>query len=308
MIPGPADAQAAGQSLRRSFRREPWTLTETFRVRSPMPSSTLSAILATLVLALPGVSAADSRSAPAGARRCLERPLPKHSSAQTVQIHSIEGDEIETTITARVLWKRLDDGRHGGLIRLLDPPEVAGMSALVREREPDAVGAEGARGTEIFLYLPELRRVRRVSVHQATMSLFGTAFSYADFDRLQGYAKTSLVETRGEVRHEGRRAYLVEAVPPASDSTPYTKISSWIDAETCLPLRVEYYDSTGELTKLLIARPKDFERVKGIWIARSITMHSLADGVKSRLDVQSIEIDEALPDEAFTPANLAEEF
>ncbi len=273
-----------------------------------MPSSTLSAVLAAFVLALPGMSDADSPAASGGARSCLERPLPKRSSAQTVQIHSLEGDEIETTITARVLWKRLADGRNGGLIRLLDPPEVAGMSALVRERETGAVGAEGARGTELFLYLPELRRVRRVSVHQATASLFGTAFSYADFDRLQGHAKTSHVESLGEVRHEGRRAYRVEAVPPASDAAPYTKISSWIDAETCLPLRVEYYDSTGRLTKVLVAPPNDFERVKGIWIARSITMRSLGDGVESRLDVKSIEIDEDLSDEAFAPANLAEEF
>ena len=273
-----------------------------------MPSSTLTAILATLALVLPGVSAADSPPEPVGARSCLERPLPKRSSAQTLRIHSLEGDEISTTITARVLWKRLEDGRHGGLIRLLDPPEVAGMSALVRERETGSVLAEGARGTEIFLYLPELRRVRRVSVHQATASLFGTAFSYADFDRVQGHAMASHVRSRGSVRHEGRRAYRVEAEPPAADALPYTKISSWIDAETCLPLRVEYYDSTGALAKVLVARPKDFERVNGIWIARSITMHSLADGVESRLDIESIEIDQALPEKAFAPANLADEY
>jgi hypothetical protein len=273
-----------------------------------MPSTTLTAALATLALALPGVSAADSPAEPAGARKCLQRPLPKRSSAQTVQIHTLEGDEISTTITARVLWKRLADGRHGGLMRLLEPPEVAGMSALVREREAGAVRAEGARGTEIFLYLPELRRVRRVSVHQATTSLFGTAFSYADFDRIQGHAKASHVESRGKVFQTDRRAYLVEAEPPAAESMPYTKISSWIDADTCLPLRVEYYDSTGELSKLLVARPQDFEQVKGIWIARAVTMENLADGVTSRLEVKSIEIDEPMPEEAFAPANLADEY
>ncbi|MBW2282077.1 MAG: outer membrane lipoprotein-sorting protein, partial [Deltaproteobacteria bacterium] len=188
-----------------------------------MPSTTLTVALATLALALPGVSAADSPAEPAGARRCLQRPLPERSSAQTVQIHTLEGDEIATTITARVLWKRLADGRHGGLMRLLEPPEVAGMSALVREREAGAVRAEGARGTEIFLYLPELRRVRRVSVHQATTSLFGTAFSYADFDRIQGHAKASHVESRGKVFQTGRRAYMVVAEPPAAESMPYTK-------------------------------------------------------------------------------------
>jgi hypothetical protein len=206
------------------------------------------------------------------------------------------------------VWKRLADGRHAALMRLLEPPEVANLSVLIRETRTGSLVGEGARGTEIFLYVPELNRVRRVSVNQATTSLFGTAFGYADFDRLQGQMRESRVETRGRVTLHGRRAYLVEASPPLPAESPYTKIVSHIDVETCLPLRAEFYDAKGERSKVLTADPARFERIRGIWVARSFRMQSLRDGVESELVVRSIEIDGDVSEDVFAPANLADEF
>ncbi len=274
---------------------------------SPM-FTTVTRALAGVLLVAARVAAADAPAQVEDARACLSRPLPQQSSVQTVEIRTLEGDGVSTTLGARIVWKRLADGRHAVLLRLLEPPEVADMSVLIRETHRGSLAAEGARGTEIFLYLPELNRVRRVSVHQATTSLFGTAFGYADFDRLQGRVRESRVETRGRVRFQGRRAYLVEASPPQSAESPYTKIVSHIDVETCLPLRAEFYDAKGERTKVLTADPARFERIQGIWIARSFRMQSLRDGVESELWVRSIEIDGDVPEDVFAPANLAEEF
>ncbi len=274
---------------------------------SPM-FTTVTRALAGVLLAAARVATADAPAQVDNARDCLSRPLPQKSSAQTVEIRTLEGDGVSTTLAARIVWKRLADRRHAVLLRLLEPPEVADMSVLIRETRSGSLAAEGARGIEIFLYLPELNRVRRVSVHQATTSLFGTAFGYADFDRLQGQVRESRVETRGRVRFQGRPAYLVEASPPLSAESPYTKIVSHIDVETCLPLRAEFYDAKGERTKVLTADPARFERIQGIWIARSFRMQSLRDGVESELWVRSIEIDGDVSEDVFAPANLAEEF
>lgn len=279
-----------------------------------MNSKTLTAVtraLAGVLLAAAAhTAAADERpaDAPDDARACLSRPLPRHSSAQTVEIRTLEGDGVSTTLAARILWKRLADGRHGALMRLLEPPEVADMSVLVRESAAGSLEALGARGTEIFLFLPELNRVRRVSVHQATTSLFGTAFGYADFDRLQGQVRASRVETRGRSTIAGRPVWLVEAHPPVPEESPYTKIVSHVDVETCLPLQAEFYDAKGERTKRLSSDPASFEKIKGIWIARSFRMQNLRDGVESELRVRSIEFDGEVSEDAFAPANLADEF
>jgi hypothetical protein len=270
--------------------------------------TTVTRVLAGVLLVAARVATADAPAQVEDARGCLSRPLPKKSSAQIVEIRTLEGDGVSTTLGARIVWKRLADGRHAALMRLLEPPEVANLSVLIRETRTGSLVGEGARGTEIFLYVPELNRVRRVSVNQATTSLFGTAFGYADFDRLQGQMRESRVETRGRVTLHGRRAYLVEASPPLPAESPYTKIVSHIDVETCLPLRAEFYDAKGERSKVLTADPARFERIRGIWVARSFRMQSLRDGVESELVVRSIEIDGDVSEDVFAPANLADEF
>jgi hypothetical protein len=242
------------------------------------------------------------------ANTCLSRPLPRESSVQTVEIRTVEGDGISSTLAARILWKRLADGRHAALMRLLAPEEVADMSVLVRETSAGSLGAEGARGTEIFLYVPEINRVRKVSVHQATTSLFGTAFGYSDFDRLQGHVRESHVQTRGRVRFRGRDAWLVEANPPVPEGSPYSRIVSRIDVETCLPLEAEFHDSEGARTKVLSADPASFEKIQGVWVARSFRMKDLQDGIESELLVHSIEIDGDVSEALFAPASLADEF
>ena len=141
-----------------------------------------------------------------------------------------------------------------------------------------------------------------------TTSLFGTAFSYEDFDRLQGQIRSSHVEAMGEVRSSGRDAYLVEAKPSEGEESTYTRVRSLIDAETCLPLRVEYFDASGELSKRLETDAETFEQVKGIWIARSVTMTDLQEGIESVLSIDSIRFDEDVPDRVFTPASLARDF
>jgi len=245
----------------------------------------------------------------AGAPSCLDRALPKHSSAQDVEIRSHEGDGVVTSLSARIWWKRLDDGGHGVLVRLLAPPEVAKMSVLVRERSAGAFQAAGERGGKVYLYMPELGRVRRVSVQQASRSLFGTAFGYADLDRLQGLVRDSRVRQAGQVVHRGRKAWLLSAQPAAdTPGAPYTKVVTYLDMQTCLPLRVECHDAAGELAKVFTADPARFERVQGIWVARQVSVENLQEGLRSELIVHSISIDTPLPDASFAPASFADEF
>ena len=99
----------------------------------------------------------------------------------------------------------------------------------------------------------------------------------------------------------------MEAKPSEGEESTYTQVRSVIDAETCLPLRVEYFDASGELSKRLETDPATFERVKGIWIARSVAMSDLEEGIESVLSIDSIRFDEHVPDRNFTPASLADD-
>jgi hypothetical protein len=234
--------------------------------------------------------------------------MPRQSSDQTIEIRSIEGDDIETLIVARSVWRRLDDGRYAGRVRITEPSELAGMCVLVRERAPGAALAEGPSAGEIFLYLPEFGRVRRVSMRQATTSLFGSAFSYADLDRVQGHVRDARVSVGRDAVISNRPAYVVTAEPRNASGSPYTEIRSYIDKQTCLPLRVEYRGSGAAPSKILTADPATFERVQGVWIARSVSMTDVESGVASELRIRSIQIDGNVPETWFLPASLASDF
>lgn len=268
-----------------------------------LPALTLSWTLGLMLLL-----AAPATEPSSVIKACAQRKLPEHSSVQTVEIRSLDTGDLETVLAARIYWKRLDEGRISALVRLLGPDDVAGMSFLVRQPSPDTENNTTIRGNEMFMYLPELRRVRRVSIRQAAGSLFGTAFSYEDFERVQGLAKKSRIESEQEQEIGGRSAYVVTAYPGDSDGSAYGHIRSFTDKLTCLPLKVDFFDATGNLAKQLKADPAKFDQVNGVWVAHSFSMTDFEGGTTSQLTLQSIEIDGDLPDRFFVPASLADEF
>ena len=105
-----------------------------------------------------------------------------------------------------------------------------------------------------------------------------------------------------------RPAYVVTAEPGNASGSPYTEIRSYIDKQTCLPLRVEYRGSGDAPSKILTADPATFERVQGVWIARSVSMTDVESGVASELRIRSIQIDGNVPETWFLPASLASDF
>ena len=109
----------------------------------------LVALAGLLALSLLAAPASATPPQIAGAEACLGRPRPSRSAEQTVTIRSVEADELETTLVARVYWKHLADGRHGALLRLIAPDEVAQMGVLVREATAGALAEQGPRGSEI---------------------------------------------------------------------------------------------------------------------------------------------------------------
>jgi outer membrane lipoprotein-sorting protein len=234
-----------------------------------------------------------------GVEACAERKRPAHSSVQTVELRSVDASGLETRLQARVLWKRLDEGRLSAVMRLLAPDDVAGMSFLVRQSE--------SAKNEMFIYLPEMQRVRRVSARQASGALFGSAFSYEDFQRIQGLADDTQVGSGRDAKLDGRDVYVLKATPQAASASAYRKIVAHVDRETCLPLKVEYHDSTDELAKVLTADPAKFAQVNGVWIARSLSMKDIEEEMVSHLEISEVEIDGDLPDRYFAPASLADD-
>lgn len=103
---------------------------------------------------------------------------------------------------------------------------------------------------EQWLYLPALKRVKRISSSNKSGPFMGSEFAYEDISS-QEVEKYSYLWLRDELL-DGRDTYVIERIPQYEHSG-YTKQIVWIDKEMFQPLKVEFYDRKQALLKTLIA-------------------------------------------------------
>jgi uncharacterized protein len=130
------------------------------------------------------------------------------------------------------------------VVRFLSPNDVRNTTTLLVENE--------TKEDEIWVYLPALKKARRLASNNKKSSFVGTDLSYGDVvgHRPQDW-RHRLVrqEAMGSLQ-----VYVVESVPGNADvatNSGYSKRISWVDNDSFVAVKVEFYDSAGSLLKTL---------------------------------------------------------
>lgn len=135
-------------------------------------------------------------------------------------------------------------------LRFMSPANVRGTAFVQLEHDD--------RDNDRWLYLPALRKTRRISGSAKTDSFVGTDFSFEDFEILDGevggrnYKYTLL----GEERFRGEKCWLIKAVPATAEAranTGYGERRMWVEQEHYHVLFTEYYDHELKLVKQMEA-------------------------------------------------------
>lgn len=135
-------------------------------------------------------------------------------------------------------------------LRFISPANVRGTAFVQLEHE--------GRDNDRWLYLPALRKTRRISGSAKTDSFVGTDFSFEDFEILDGEVggKNYKYTLLGEEEFNGKTCWLIKAVPAteeARENTGYGKRLMWVEQEHHHVLFTEYYDHDGKLIKQMEA-------------------------------------------------------
>ena len=101
-----------------------------------------------------------------------------------------------------------------------------------------------------WLYLPALKRVKRISSANKSGPFMGSEFAYEDLTS-QEIDKYSYKWLRDESL-DGRDAMVIERYP-AYKHSGYTRQVVWVDREMWQPLKVEYFDRKNAPLKTLVA-------------------------------------------------------
>jgi len=181
-------------------------------------------------------------------------------------------------------------GRIHSLSRFTAPPGVAGVSVLTVE-------GEGKGPEEISLYLPNLKRVRKIVQAQRGEAFMSTDFSYADLGG-QG-AREDAVARGPDAVAEGRKCFVLKG--NAGEGSPYGEVTLFVDQETYVPMRVEYRDKEGALLKVF--RTLKLKRFQERTISAEAVMENQATGSKTALSVLALEPSK-LTDDDFTERAL----
>jgi outer membrane lipoprotein-sorting protein len=119
-----------------------------------------------------------------------------------------------------------------------------------------------------WLYLPALKRVKRISSRNKSGSFMGSEFSYEDISS-QEIEKYTYKWLRDEI-FNGMECFVVERYPVDKKNSGYSRQVSWIDKLEYRTWKVQYYDRKNEHLKTLIM--SNYEQYENkFW--RSLEMH-----------------------------------
>jgi len=104
------------------------------------------------------------------------------------------------------------------------------------------------KADEQWLYLPALKRIKRISSNNKSGPFMGSEFSFEDLSS-QEVEKYSYKYLRTE-KLDGREAFVIERTP-AYKHSGYTRLITWLDTEMYQPLKIEFYDRKKALLKTL---------------------------------------------------------
>jgi len=104
------------------------------------------------------------------------------------------------------------------------------------------------KADEQWMYLPALKRVKRISSSNKSGPFLGSEFAYEDISS-QEVDKYSYKYLRDEVVDE-QDSYVVERYPQYKHSG-YTRQITWISKEIYQPVKIEFYDRKNALLKTL---------------------------------------------------------
>jgi len=210
-------------------------------------------------------------------------------------------------LRSRITLNRESDGMdYKDMVVFTDPGSVKGLAILTwtyidPKKEQDA-----------WLWLPSLRKIRRISQSQADDSFMGTDFTTEEItlrrwedetyeivgnEKFKGYHS----EFTGKTYYEGLDCYVVEAKPKRKDWY-YSKRIVWIDKNTGASIFDEIYDPLERKARILFREYQEYQ--KGYLPQTLLECKDLRTGHKTIITFDEIKFDSGLKEGLFTEKTL----
>ncbi|WP_321532661.1 outer membrane lipoprotein-sorting protein [uncultured Desulfuromonas sp.] len=170
------------------------------------------------------------------------------------------------------------------LIRFTSPADIRDTAFLVVEDAADNT-------TQQHLYLPALKRTRRIVASQQGRNFVNSDFTYEDMQRHPVAEWDYALKAPEPVL--GYDCYVLVSTPKPETETQYGKIISWIEKEHFIPLRTLFWNKKGEQTKTYTV--EKIALIDGIATEMSALMEDHSDQHQTRMTTHSAQYNTGLP-------------
>jgi outer membrane lipoprotein-sorting protein len=247
-----------------------------------------------LSIALPAAALAQSPEQKgleiAQAAKAYDRGFTDFTANMVMTLKNKSGQTSRRLIRIRTLEVEGDGDKSLSIFD--EPADVKGTKMLTYSHglEPD----------DQWLYLPALKKVKRISSRNKSGPFMGSTFAFEDLGS-QEVEKYSYKYLRNEPCGE-MDCYVIERYP-AYEFSGYTRQIAWIDTEGYRIVKAEYYDRKKSLLKTLIA--SDFQQYLGhYWRPGLMNMVNHQTGKSTLLEWQDYEFKTGLTDRDFRSQTL----
>ncbi|MEO0443457.1 MAG: outer membrane lipoprotein-sorting protein, partial [Pseudomonadota bacterium] len=158
-----------------------------------------------------------------------------------------------------------------------------------------------------WLYLPALRKARRISASDRGDYFLGTDFSYED---IKNEGKVELADyhytTLGRDIVDGNTLLHIEATPidkKVAKALGYGKVHSWIDTANWMTVKAKYWDT--QLNPLKTLTINDIRQVDGIWTRHQLAVDNHKTGHRTEFLFSDVDYRTAVDDRVFTRQALS---
>ncbi|GAB4181052.1 MAG: outer membrane lipoprotein-sorting protein [Wenzhouxiangellaceae bacterium] len=208
-------------------------------------------------------------------------------------LRNAAGQESTRSLTISTLEKENENVGDKSLVLFDSPKDIEGTALLSHAKilEPD----------DQWLYLPALKRVKRIASANKSGPFVGSEFAFEDMtsQELNKYTYKYLDESAcGELTCDRIERY------PRYENSGYTKQVAWIDQDVHQVRKVEFYDRRGDLLKTLTLN--DYRQYgDGIWRAQVLNMVNHQTNKSTDLIYSDYEFGADLDDGDFVKGRLS---
>ena len=163
-----------------------------------------------------------------------------------------------------------------------------------RDRGIGFLKIETEESNKFALFIPKLKKIRRISSDNQSDSFMKSDLSYEDM------LSRDLNDFEYNIISEDENFYILESIPK-DDNSEYSKHESWVSKDKLLIKKENSYDKAGKLLK-----EKSFQHdvIKDYDIVSEIDVVNVQKKHQTILKITNFKIDEGIEDDIFHEKNL----